>query len=361
MERECLMDCLLCGDVGYGKIEVVICVVFKVIGDGKQVVLFVLIMILVQQYYEIIIECFQDYLINIGFFSRFRMRKEVNEMIKGLKNGIVDIVIGMYWLLLKDVVYKDLGFFIIDEEQCFGVIYKEKIKQIKVNVDVLILIVMLILCMLYMFMFGVRDFLVIEILLENCFFVQIYVVEYNGVFVREVIECEFVCGGQVYFLYNWVEDIEWKVDEILMFVFDVKVVYVYGKMIENELEIVMLNFFEGELDVFVSIIIIEIGVDILNVNMLIVFDVDKMGFFQFYQLWGCVGCFNCVVYVYFMYCWDKVLIEVVEKRLQVIKEFIEFGFGFKIVMCDLMICGVGNFFGVQQYGFIDLVGFDFYL
>ncbi|ERH56722.1 MULTISPECIES: transcription-repair coupling factor [Bacillus amyloliquefaciens group] len=360
MERERPMDRLLCGDVGYGKTEVAIRAAFKAIADGKQVALLVPTTILAQQHYETIMERFQDYPINIGLLSRFRTRKESNETIKGLKNGTVDIVIGTHRLLSKDVVYKDLGLLIIDEEQRFGVTHKEKIKQIKANVDVLTLTATPIPRTLHMSMLGVRDLSVIETPPENRFPVQTYVVEYNGALVREAIERELARGGQVYFLYNRVDDIERKADEISMLVPDAKVAYAHGKMTENELESVMLNFLEGESDVLVSTTIIETGVDIPNVNTLIVFDGDKMGLSQLYQLRGRVGRSNRVAYAYFTYRRDKVLTEVAEKRLQAIKEFTELGSGFKIAMRDLTIRGAGNLLGAQQHGFIDSVGFDLY-
>ncbi|KAA6470882.1 transcription-repair coupling factor [Bacillus swezeyi] len=360
MEKERPMDRLLCGDVGYGKTEVAIRGAFKAIADGKQVAILVPTTILAQQHYETILERFQDYPVNIGLLSRFRTRKEATETIKGLKNGTIDIVIGTHRLLSKDVVYKDLGLLIIDEEQRFGVTHKEKIKRIKANVDVLTLTATPIPRTLHMSMLGVRDLSVIETPPENRFPVQTYVVEYNGALVREAIERELARGGQVYFLYNRVEDIERKAEEISMLVPDAKVAYAHGKMTENELESVMLNFLEGESDVLVSTTIIETGVDIPNVNTLIVYDADKMGLSQLYQLRGRVGRSNRVAYAYFTYRKDKVLTEVAEKRLQAIKEFTELGSGFKIAMRDLTIRGAGNLLGAQQHGFIDSVGFDLY-
>ncbi|MEK5499509.1 transcription-repair coupling factor [Bacillus sp. FSL M8-0168] len=360
MERERPMDRLLCGDVGYGKTEVAIRAAFKAVADGKQVAILVPTTILAQQHYETILERFQDYPVTIGLLSRFRTRKESSETIKGLKNGTVDIVIGTHRLLSKDVVYKDLGLLIIDEEQRFGVTHKEKIKRIKANVDVLTLTATPIPRTLHMSMLGVRDLSVIETPPENRFPVQTYVVEYNGALVREAIERELARGGQVYFLYNRVEDIERKAEEISMLVPDAKVTYAHGKMTENELESVMLNFLEGESDVLVSTTIIETGVDIPNVNTLIVHDADKMGLSQLYQLRGRVGRSNRVAYAYFTYRKDKVLTEVAEKRLQAIKEFTELGSGFKIAMRDLTIRGAGNLLGAQQHGFIDSVGFDLY-
>ncbi|AGK51836.1 transcription-repair coupling factor [Bacillus sp. 1NLA3E] len=360
MEKERPMDRLLCGDVGYGKTEVAIRAGFKAIADGKQVAFLVPTTILAQQHYETMRERFQDYPIKIGLLSRFRTRKEQLETIKGLKAGTVDIVVGTHRLLSKDIIYRDIGLLIIDEEQRFGVTHKEKIKQLKTNVDVLTLTATPIPRTLHMSMLGVRDLSVIETPPENRFPVQTYVMEYNGGLVREAIERELARDGQVYFLYNRVEDIERKVEEISMLVPDARVVCAHGQMSENELESVMLGFLEGEYDVLVSTTIIETGVDIPNVNTLIVFDADRMGLSQLYQLRGRVGRSNRVAYAYFTYRKDKVLTEVAEKRLQAIKEFTELGSGFKIAMRDLSIRGAGNLLGAEQHGFIDSVGFDLY-
>ncbi|WP_078414563.1 transcription-repair coupling factor [Priestia abyssalis] len=360
MEQERPMDRLLCGDVGYGKTEVAIRAAFKAISDGKQVAFLVPTTILAQQHYETIRERFQDYPVNIGLLSRFRTRKQLQETTKGLKNGTVDIVVGTHRLLSKDVTYKDLGLLIIDEEQRFGVTHKEKIKQMKTNVDVLTLTATPIPRTLHMSMLGVRDLSVIETPPENRFPVQTYVAEYNPGLVREAIERELARDGQVYFLYNRVEDIERKAEEISMLVPDARVAFAHGKMNENELEAVILSFLEGEYDVLVSTTIIETGVDIPNVNTLIVHDADKMGLSQLYQLRGRVGRSSRVAYAYFTYRKDKVLTEVAEKRLQAIKEFTELGSGFKIAMRDLSIRGAGNLLGAQQHGFIDSVGFDLY-
>lgn len=360
MERLRPMDRLLCGDVGYGKTEVAIRAAFKAVAEGKQVALLVPTTILAQQHYETVRERFQDYPMNIGLLSRFKTRKEINETVKGLANGTIDMVIGTHRLLSKDIKYKDLGLLIIDEEQRFGVTHKEKIKQLKANIDVLTLTATPIPRTLHMSMLGVRDLSVIETPPENRFPVQTYVMEYNGALIREAIERDLARGGQVYFLYNRVEDIERKAEEISMLVPDAKVTYAHGRMTENELESAMLSFLEGESDVLVSTTIIETGVDIPNVNTLIVNDADRMGLSQLYQLRGRVGRSNRIAYAYFTYRKDKVLTEVAEKRLQAIKEFTELGSGFKIAMRDLSIRGAGNLLGAQQHGFIDSVGFDLY-
>jgi transcription-repair coupling factor (superfamily II helicase) len=360
MERARPMDRLLCGDVGYGKTEVAIRAAFKSIADGKQVAFLVPTTILAQQHFETIRERFQEFPINIGMLSRFRTKKQQTETIKGLKAGTVDIVVGTHRLLSKDIVYHDLGLLIIDEEQRFGVTHKEKIKRLKTNIDVLTLTATPIPRTLHMSMLGVRDLSVIETPPENRFPVQTYVMEYNGSLVREAIERELARDGQVYFLYNRVEDIERKAEEIRTLVPDARVSYAHGQMTENELESVMLNFLAGESDVLVSTTIIETGVDIPNVNTLIVHDADRMGLSQLYQLRGRVGRSNRVAYAYFTYRKDKVLTEVAEKRLETIKEFTELGSGFKIAMRDLSIRGAGNLLGAQQHGFIDSVGFDLY-
>ncbi len=360
MERERPMDRLLCGDVGYGKTEVAIRAVFKAVADGKQVAFLVPTTILAQQHYETMRERFQDFPINIGLLSRFRTRKQQTETIKGLKNGTVDVVIGTHRILSKDIIYHDLGLLVVDEEQRFGVTHKEKIKQLKSNIDVLTLTATPIPRTLHMSMLGVRDLSVIETPPENRFPVQTYVMEYNPMLAREAIEREMARGGQVYYLYNRVEDIERRAEELSMLIPDARIVTAHGKMTEGELESVMYSFLEGEADVLVSTTIIETGVDIPNVNTLIVYDADRMGLSQLYQLRGRVGRSNRVAYAYFTYRQDKVLTEVAERRLQAIKEFTELGSGFKIAMRDLTIRGAGNLLGAEQHGFIDSVGFDLY-
>ncbi|EKN62658.1 transcription-repair coupling factor [Schinkia azotoformans] len=360
MESERPMDRLLCGDVGYGKTEVAIRAIFKAIMDGKQVAFLVPTTILAQQHYETIRERFQGFPVEVGLLSRFRTKKQQTETIKGIKAGTIDVVIGTHRILSKDIVYRDLGLLVIDEEQRFGVTHKEKIKKMKANVDVLTLTATPIPRTLHMSMLGVRDLSVIETPPENRFPIQTYVAEYNPGLVREAIERELARDGQIYFLYNRVEEIERKAEEISMLVPDARVTYAHGQMNENELESVILSFLEGEFDVLVSTTIIETGVDIPNVNTLIVYDADKMGLSQLYQLRGRVGRSNRVAYAYFTYQKDKVLTEVAEKRLQAIKEFTELGSGFKIAMRDLSIRGAGNLLGAEQHGFIDTVGFDLY-
>ncbi|GEN34566.1 transcription-repair coupling factor [Aneurinibacillus danicus] len=360
MEKSRPMDRLLCGDVGYGKTEVAIRAAFKAVMDSKQVAVLVPTTILAQQHYETFRERFADYPVNISVISRFRSRKEQTQTIKGIKDGTIDIIIGTHRLLSKDVVFKDLGLLIVDEEQRFGVTHKEKLKRLKTNVDVLTLTATPIPRTLHMSMLGVRDLSVIETPPENRFPVQTYVMEYSAGLVREAIERELAREGQVYFLYNQVQGIDQMADQIRMLVPDARVVVAHGQMNETELESVMLSFLEGEADVLVSTTIIETGVDIPNVNTLIVTNADRMGLSQLYQLRGRVGRSNRIAYAYFTYQRDKVLTEVAEKRLQAIKEFTELGSGFKIAMRDLSIRGAGNLLGAEQHGFIASVGFDLY-
>ncbi|SIS62154.1 transcription-repair coupling factor [Salimicrobium flavidum] len=360
MERVRPMDRLLCGDVGYGKTEVALRAAFKAIAEGKQVAILVPTTILAQQHYETLTERMQDFGVNIGLMSRFRTRKQLKENSEGLRKGLVDIVVGTHRLLSKDVEFKDLGLLIVDEEQRFGVKHKEKIKQLKADVDVLTLTATPIPRTLHMSMLGVRDLSVIETPPENRFPIQTYVIEYNPVFIRESVEREMARNGQVFFLFNRIDNIDRMAAHIAELVPDARVALAHGRMNETELENAMFSFLEGEYDVLVSTTIIETGVDIPNVNTLIVYDADRMGLSQLYQIRGRVGRSNRVAYAYFTYQQNKVLTEIAEKRLEAIKEFTELGSGFKIAMRDLSIRGAGNLLGSQQHGFIDSVGFDMY-
>ena len=360
MERERPMDRLVCGDVGYGKTEVAIRAAHKAVLDGKQVAFLVPTTILAQQHYETMIERFQDTPVNIGVLSRFRSKKQQNETLAALHEGKMDILVGTHRILSKDVAYKDLGLLIVDEEQRFGVTHKEKIKTLKTNVDVLTLTATPIPRTLHMSMVGVRDLSVIETPPANRFPVQTYVMEHNGALIREAIEREMARGGQVFYLHNRVDDMGKQIDLIQTLVPEARIARAHGKMTESELESVILAFLDGEYDVLVTTTIIETGIDIPNVNTLIVNNADRMGLSQLYQLRGRVGRSNRVAYAYFMYQRDKVLTEVAEQRLQAVKEFTELGSGFKIAMRDLSIRGAGNLLGAQQHGFIDSVGFDLY-
>ncbi len=360
MEKVRPMDRLLCGDVGYGKTEVAVRAAFKAVYAGKQAAVLVPTTILAQQHFKTFKERVMDYPVKIGVISRFNRKKEQSKIIKQIQEGTIDIVIGTHRLLSKDLIFKDLGLLIIDEEQRFGVKHKERIKELKANIDVLTLTATPIPRTLHMSMIGIRDLSLIETPPENRFPVQTYVLEYSGAMVREAIEREIARGGQVYFLFNRVNSIFKMADQVRSLVPEAKIAVAHGQLPEAELEAVMFDFLDGNYDVLVSTTIIESGVDIPNVNTLIVCDADKMGLSQLYQLRGRVGRSNRIAYSYFTYQRDKVLSEVAEKRLQAIKEFTELGSGFKIAMRDLAIRGAGNLLGAQQHGFIASVGFDLY-
>ncbi|GGB12892.1 transcription-repair coupling factor [Macrococcus hajekii] len=360
MEKVKPMDRLLCGDVGYGKTEVAVRAAFKAVMDGKQVAFLVPTTILAQQHYETILERMQDYAVEIQMMSRFRTAKEIKATKEGLKSGFVDIVVGTHKLLSKDVIYKDLGLLIVDEEQRFGVTHKEKIKALKTNVDVLTLTATPIPRTLHMSLLGVRDLSVIETPPENRFPVQTYVLEYQHNFIKEAIERELARNGQVFYLYNRVSTIYQKAEQLQTMLPEANIAVAHGQMSERELEETMLGFINGEYDVLVTTTIIETGVDVPNANTLIIEDADRFGLSQLYQLRGRVGRSNRISYAYFLHAPNKVLTEVAEQRLQAIKEFTELGSGFKIAMRDLNIRGAGNLLGRQQHGFIDSVGYDLY-
>ena len=360
MERSRPMDRLLCGDVGYGKTEVAIRAAAKAVFDGKQVAVLVPTTILAQQHFATFSERFSGFPVTVEVLSRFRSKSEMKKVLQGLHAGTVDIVIGTHRLLQKGIVFKNLGLLVVDEEQRFGVTHKEKLKELKSDVDCLTLTATPIPRTLHMSMVGVRDLSIIETAPENRFPVQTYVVEYSDALLREAIEREIGRGGQVYVLYNQVKGIHSISDRVARLVPEARVGVGHGQMAEDELERVMLAFLEGEIDVLVSTTIIEAGLDIPNVNTLVVFHADRMGLSQLYQLRGRVGRSNRIAYAYFTYQAEKVLAEVAEKRLQAIKEFTELGSGFKIAMRDLAIRGAGNLLGAEQHGFISSVGFDMY-
>ncbi|MCG7340202.1 transcription-repair coupling factor [Staphylococcus sp. ACRSN] len=360
MEVEKPMDRLLCGDVGYGKTEVAVRAAFKAVMEGKQVAFLVPTTILAQQHYETLIERMQDFPVDIQLISRFRTTKEIKETKEGLKSGFVDIVVGTHKLLGKDIHYKDLGLLIVDEEQRFGVRHKERIKTMKTNVDVLTLTATPIPRTLHMSMLGVRDLSVIETPPENRFPVQTYVLEQNTNFIKEALEREVSREGQVFYLYNKVQSIYEKREQLQMLMPDASIGVAHGQMSERDLEETMLGFINHEYDILVTTTIIETGVDVPNANTLIIEDADRFGLSQLYQLRGRVGRSSRIGYAYFLHPTNKVLTESAEERLQAIKEFTELGSGFKIAMRDLNIRGAGNLLGKQQHGFIDSVGFDLY-
>ncbi len=360
MQSDKPMDRLLVGDVGYGKTEVAIRAIFKAVQEGKQAAFLVPTTVLAQQHYETLIQRFIDFPVEIGLLSRFRTRKQMEETIDGLKKGTVDVVVGTHRVLSKDVKFLDLGLLVVDEEQRFGVKHKERLKEIKTQVDVLTLTATPIPRTLHMSMLGVRDLSVIETPPANRYPVQTYVMEMNSLVVKEAIEREMARNGQVFFLHNRVNTIERRVSELEAIVPEARISYVHGQMTEVQLEERLYEFLSGEYDVLVTTTIIETGVDMPNVNTLIVEDADRMGLSQLYQLRGRVGRSNRIAYAYFMYQPNKILTEVSENRLQAIKDFTELGSGFKIAMRDLSIRGAGNLLGKQQHGFIDAVGFDLY-
>jgi transcription-repair coupling factor (superfamily II helicase) len=360
MEQQKPMDRLLCGDVGYGKTEVAVRAAFKAVLEGKQVAFLVPTTILAQQHYETLIERMQDFPIDVELISRFRTTKEIKEVKEGLKSGKVDIVVGTHKLLGKYIIYKDLGLLIVDEEQRFGVRHKERIKTLKTNVDVLTLTATPIPRTLHMSMLGVRDLSVIETPPENRFPVQTYVLEQNSNFIKEALERELSREGQVFYLYNKVQSIYEKREQLQMLMPNASIGVAHGQMTERDLEETMIDFINHEYDILVTTTIIETGVDVPNANTLIIEEADRFGLSQLYQLRGRVGRSSRIGYAYFLHPANKVLTETAEDRLQAIKEFTELGSGFKIAMRDLNIRGAGNLLGKQQHGFIDSVGLDLY-
>ncbi len=360
MESTKIMDRLICGDVGYGKTEVAIRAAFKAVQDGKQVVLLVPTTILAQQHYNTFVQRMKDYPVTVDLLCRFRTKAEQTRTLKELKRGMVDILIGTHRVLSKDVEFKDLGLLIVDEEQRFGVSHKEKIKKIKENVDVLTLTATPIPRTLHMSLIGIRDMSVLEEPPMDRMPVQTYVLEYNEEMVREAISRELARGGQVYYVYNRVNGIAEAASALRRLVPEAQVAFAHGQMRERELEKIMYGFINGEIDVLVSTTIIETGLDISNVNTMIIHDADKFGLSQLYQLRGRVGRSNRIAYAFFMYRRNTILREVAEKRLSAIREFTELGSGFKIAMRDLEIRGAGNLLGEQQSGHMEAVGYDLY-
>lgn len=360
MESRKIMDRLICGDVGYGKTEIAIRAAFKAIQDGKQVVYLVPTTILAQQHYNNFVQRMKDFPVRVDLMCRFCTTGQMKKTAEDLKRGMVDIVIGTHRVLSKDVVFKDLGLLIIDEEQRFGVAHKEKIKQMKKNVDVLTLTATPIPRTLHMSLIGIRDMSVLEEPPMDRMPIQTYVMEYNEEIVREAINRELAREGQVYYVFNRVNQIVEVTSRIARLVPEANVAFAHGQMKERELENIMYQFINGEIDVLVSTTIIETGLDISNVNTMIIQDADNMGLSQLYQLRGRVGRSSRTAYAFLMYRQNKMLKEVAEKRLSAIKEFTELGSGFKIAMRDLEIRGAGNLLGARQHGHMEAVGYDLY-
>ena len=360
MESKKIMDRLICGDVGYGKTEVALRAAFKAVQDSKQVVYLVPTTILAQQHYNTFVQRMKDFPVRVDMLSRFRTPAQQKRTLEGLRKGMVDIVIGTHRVLSKDLEFKDLGLLIIDEEQRFGVTHKEKIKKLKENVDVLTLTATPIPRTLHMSLAGIRDMSVLEEPPVDRMPIQTYVMEYNEEMIREAIGREMARGGQVYYVYNRVTDIEEVANRIAGLAPEAVVTYAHGQMREHELERIMADFINGDIDVLVSTTIIETGLDIPNANTLIIQDADRMGLSQLYQLRGRVGRSSRTSYAFLMYKRDKMLREEAEKRLQAIREFTELGSGIKIAMRDLEIRGAGNVLGAEQHGHMEAVGYDLY-
>ncbi|GKX68723.1 transcription-repair coupling factor [Inconstantimicrobium mannanitabidum] len=360
MESDKPMDRLLCGDVGYGKTEVAVRGAFKAVMEGKQVAFLVPTTILADQHYKNMKNRFSDFPVKIDMISRFRTAKEQKATIQAVKEGNVDILIGTHRMVSKDIVFKDLGLLIIDEEQRFGVAQKEKMKEIKKNVDVLTLSATPIPRTLHMSLTGVRDISVIETPPEERYPIQTYVVEQNDQLIRDAILREMNRDGQIFFVYNRVDDIQSIGDYLTKLVPECRIAIVHGQMTERQLETEMIAFMNREYDVLLCTTIIETGIDLPNVNTMIVYNADKMGLSQLYQLRGRVGRSNKIAYAYFVYKKDKILTEVAEKRLKALKDFTELGSGFKIAMRDLEIRGAGNMMGSAQHGHMSAIGYDLY-
>lgn len=354
------MDRLLCGDVGYGKTEVALRAIFKAVMDSKQVAVLVPTTILAQQHFNTFRERFAGYPINIEMLSRFKSTKEQKGILQGLEEGRIDVIVGTHRILSDVVKFKDLGLLVIDEEQRFGVTHKEKLKVLKGNVDVLTLSATPIPRTLHMSLVGVRDMSVIETPPEGRYPVQTYVMEFRKDVVRDAIRREIQRGGQVFFVHNRVEDMGQVIDSLSQLVPEARFGMAHGQMGEKALEKVMIGFLEQEMDVLVATTIIETGLDMPNVNTLIIDESDRFGLSQLYQLRGRVGRSNRKAFTYLLYKPQKVLTEIAEKRLSAIREFTEFGSGYRIAMRDLEIRGAGNLIGAQQHGHLSAVGFELY-
>ena len=360
MESTKIMDRLICGDVGYGKTEVAIRAAFKAVQENKQVVYLVPTTILAQQHYNTFAQRMKEFPVRVDLMCRFRTAAQQKKTIEDTKKGLVDIIIGTHRVLSDDLEFKDLGLLIIDEEQRFGVQHKEKIKKLKENVDVLALTATPIPRTLHMSLIGIRDMSVLEEAPEERMPIQTYVMEYNDEMVREAIQRECARQGQVYYVYNRVDNIAEVSAHIQKLVPEAVVAYAHGQMREHQLEKIMLDFINGEIDVLVSTTIIETGLDISNANTMIIHDADRLGLSQLYQLRGRVGRSNRMAYAFLMYQRNKLLREEAEKRLAAIREFTDLGSGFKIAMRDLEIRGAGNLLGAEQHGHMEAVGYDMY-
>ena len=361
MESDKPMDRLLCGDVGFGKTEVAIRAAFKAIMDGYQVAFLVPTTILANQHYETIKRRFDKFPVNVQVISRFNPGSKNKLIIKDLKAGKVDLIIGTHRLLSKDVGYKNLGLLIIDEEQRFGVKHKEKLKELKSSLDVLTLSATPIPRTLQMSLSGIRDLSTLDEAPEERMPVNTYVLEYDNGIIKQAIERELNRNGQVYFVYNRVNDIEKLYNHLIELVPDANIAIIHGRISPKQIEKTMLEFIDGEIDILLSTTIIETGMDISNVNTIIIYDSDMMGLGQLYQLKGRIGRGNRSSYAYFTYRTGKILSEISEKRLKSIRDFSDFGSGYKIAMKDLELRGAGNLLGESQSGHVEAIGYDLYV
>ena len=360
MESTKIMDRLICGDVGFGKTEVAIRAAFKMVQEGKQVAMLVPTTILAQQHYQTFSQRMKDYPVNIEMLSRFRTSAQQKETIRRLKSGETDIVIGTHRLLSADVGFKDLGLLIVDEEQRFGVTHKEKIKNLRKTVDVLTLTATPIPRTMHMSLIGIRDISLLNEAPMDRLPIQTYIMEYDEGMVRRAIIREMDRGGQVFYVYNRVRGIEEEAAKVSRLVPEAEVAYAHGQMRPAQLEKILSDFVSGDIDVLVSTTIIETGMDMPNVNTIIIQDADRFGLAQLYQLRGRVGRSSRTSYAFLLYKRDKVLREVAEKRLAAIREFTDLGSGYRIAMRDLEIRGAGSLLGGEQSGHMEAVGYDLY-
>ncbi len=361
LEKKHPMDRLICGDVGYGKTEVAMRAAFKVVMEGKQVAVLVPTTVLAQQHYRTFQERFNGFPVRVAQLSRFVTQAKQKELIKEIAAGKIDIVISTHRLLSRDVKFQDLGLLVIDEEQRFGVRQKEKMKQLRLDVDTLAMTATPIPRTLHLSLAGARDLSIIDTPPENRYPVQTYVLEYSENLVREAIQRELTRQGQIYLVFNRVDRIDAFAERIQKLFPDVSVAVGHGQLPEAALERIMTEFQDGQHQILVSTTIIESGLDISNVNTLIVYEADRFGLAQLYQIRGRVGRSNRLAYAYLTYRKDKVVSETAQKRLRAIKEFTELGSGFKIALRDLEIRGAGNILGAEQHGFITVVGFDLFV
>ena len=361
MRKTTPMDRLICGDVGFGKTEIALRAAFKAVLNNKQVSYLAPTTVLSKQHYKTFVSRMKDFGVNVKLINRFVSRKDQRQIIEGVKNGHIDILIGTHRLLSKDIEFKDLGLLIVDEEQRFGVLHKERIKEMKINVDVLSLSATPIPRTLNMAIMGVKNMSLLETAPKNRYPVQTYVLERNHIILRDALERELARDGQVFYLFNRVSQIDFVADEIQKIVPNASIGIAHGQMSKNQLENIVESFINKEIDILISTTIIETGIDIPNANTLVVHDADMLGLSQLYQIRGRVGRSNKIAYAYLMYQRNKRLTPEAEKRLKVIKEFTELGSGFKIALRDLSIRGAGDVLGKEQSGFIDSVGIDMYM